>query len=51
MIFLDFLAPSPFIPLQNVEYFTVLPFLVHNILTFYVNAVLKFKCPAPGPKG
>ena len=27
MIFLDLLAPSPFIPVQNVEYFTMLPFL------------------------
>jgi len=26
--------------------------LVHKIFTFYINGVLKFKCPAPGgPKG
>ena len=51
MIFLDFLAPSPFIPLQNAMYFTMLPFLVHKIFAFYINGVLKFKCSAPGPKG
>ena len=49
--FLDFLAPSPFIPPQHVMYFRMLPFLVHKIFTFYVNVMLKFKCPVPGPKG
>jgi len=51
IIFLDFLSPSSFIPAQNVVYFLVLPFLVHEILTFYINGVLNCKCPDPGPKG
>jgi hypothetical protein len=29
----------------------MLPFLVHKIFTFYINVVLKFIFPAPGPKG
>jgi len=41
---------SQFIPLQNVVYFTTLPFLVRKIFTFYINYVL-FKCQIPGPKG
>jgi hypothetical protein len=51
IIFLDFLSPSSFIPLQNVVYFLMLLFLVHKIFTFYINFVLNCKCPAPGPKG
>ena len=52
MIFLDLFAPSPFIPVQYVVYFRKLPFFwVHKIFTFYINVVLKFKCPDPGPKG
>ena len=51
MIFLELLAPSPFIPPQNVMYFIMLPFLVHKIFIFYINGALKFKCPAPGPEG
>ena len=39
------------IPLQNVVYFITLPFVVHKIFTFYINDVLLFKCPVPGPKG
>ena len=42
---------SQFIPVQNVVYFITLPFLVHKIFTFYINYVLLFKCPFPGPKG
>jgi len=41
---------SQFIPLQNVVYFIMLPFLVRKILTFYTHDVLLFKCPFPGPK-
>ena len=40
---------SQFSPLQNVVYFIMLPFLVHKIFTFYINDVLLFKCPFPGP--
>ena len=42
---------SQFILLQNVVYFITLPFLVRKIFTFYINYVLLFKCPFPGPKG
>jgi len=45
------LAQSPFIPPENVMNCLTLPFLVHKILTFYIRGVLKFKCPATGPKG
>ena len=51
IVFLDFLSSSLFIPPQNVVYFLMLPFLVHKILTFYINGVLNCKCPAPRPKG
>ena len=50
-MFLDFLSPSSFIPTQNTVYFLTLLFLVHKIITFYINGVLNCKCPAPGPKG
>jgi len=55
-ISLYFLRPakqSQFIPLQNVVYFITLPFsfLVRKIFTFYINDVLLFKCPIPGPNG
>ena len=49
IIFLDFLSPSSFIPPQIVVYFLMLHLLVHKIFTFYINGVLKCKCPAPGP--
>jgi len=31
-------------------YFITLPFLVRKTFTFYINDVLLFKCPFPGPK-
>ena len=51
IFFLSLAKQSQFIPLQNVVYFITLPFLIHKILTFYINDVLLFKCPVPGPKG
>jgi hypothetical protein len=51
IISLDFLSPSSFIPPQNVVYFLMLPFLVYNTFTVYINGVLNCKSPAPGPKG
>jgi len=42
---------SQIIPVQNVVYFITLPFLVRKIFTFYINYVLLFKSPFPGPKG
>ena len=48
--FLRLAKQSQFIPLQNVVYFITIPFLVHKIFTFYINDVLLFKCPFPGPK-
>ena len=50
-IFLRLAKQSQFIPLQNVVYFITLPFVVRKIFTFYINDVLLFKCPFPGPKG
>ena len=49
--FLRLAKQSQFIPLQNVVYFIMFPFLVLKIFTFYINDVLLFKCPVPGPKG
>jgi len=51
LYFLRLAKKSQFIPLQNVVYFITLPILVRKIFTFYVNDVLLFKCPFPGPKG
>ena len=31
--------------------FRIVTFLVRKISTFYINDVLLFKCPFPGPKG
>jgi len=50
-IFLRLAKQSQFIPLQNVVNFITLPVLVRKIFTFYINVVLIFKCPFPGPKG
>jgi hypothetical protein len=50
-LFLRLAKQSQFIPLQNVVYFIMLPVLVRKIFTFYINDVLLFKCPVPGPKG
>ena len=41
---------SQFNSLQNVVYFISLYFLVRKIFTFYINDVLIFKRPVPGPK-
>jgi len=51
LYFLRLVKQSQFIPLQNVVYFMTLPFLVRKIFTFYINDMLLFKCPFPGPKG
>jgi len=51
IIFLRLAKQSQFIPLQDVVYFIMLTFLVRKIFTFYINDVLLFKCPVPGPKG
>ena len=51
LYFLRLAKQSRFIPLQNVVCFITLPFLVRKIFTFYINDVLLFKCPFPGPKG
>jgi len=50
LYFLRLAKQSQFIPLQNVVYFILLPFLVRKILTFYINDVLIFKRSFPGPK-
>ena len=49
--FMRLTKQSQFIPLQNVVYFIALPVFVRKIFTFYINDVLQFKCPVPGPKG
>ena len=50
IFFLRLAKQSQYIPLQNVVYFITLPVLVRKIFTFYINDVLLFKCPFPGPK-
>jgi len=49
--FLRLAKQSQFIPLQNVAYFIMLSVLFRKIFTFYINDVLLFKRPVPGPKG
>ena len=49
--FLRLAKQSQFIPLQDVVYFVTLLFLVRKIFTFYINDVLLFDCPFPGPNG
>ena len=49
--FLRLAKQSQFIPLQNVVYFITLHFVVRKIFTVYINSVLLFKCPVPGPNG
>jgi len=51
IVFFRLAVQSQFIPLQNVVYFITLPFLVLKIFVVYINDVLNFKCPTPGPKG
>jgi len=51
IIFFSDLLNSQFIPLQIVMYFITLQFLIRKIFTFYINDVLLFKCPFPGPSG
>ena len=50
LYFLRLAKQSQFIPLQNVVYFITLPFFVRKTFTFYINDVLLFECPIPGPK-
>ena len=49
--FLRLAKQSQFIPLQNVVHFITLRVLDCKIFTFYINDVLLFKCPFPGPEG
>jgi len=51
LYFLKLAKQSQFIPPQNVVHFKTLYFLVRKIFSFYINDVLLFKCPFPGPKG
>jgi len=51
LYFLRLAKQFQFIPLQNVLYFITLALVVRKIFTFYINDVLLFKCPVPGPKG
>jgi len=51
LYFLRLAKQSQFIPLQNAVYFVTISFLVRKIFIFYINDVLLFKCPFPGPEG
>ena len=42
---------SPFFPLQNAVCFIILTYMVHVLLVFYIQRVLKLKKIIPAPKG
>jgi len=51
IFFLDLLARSPFIPVQNVVYFTILPFFLGpQIIIFYTNSVLNLNVQLQGQR-
>jgi len=51
IIFFRLAEQFQFIPLQNVAYFTTLPFLDCKIFIVDLKDVLNFKSQAPGPRG
>jgi len=42
---------SPYFSLQNAVGFIILAYLVHVLVTFYIQGVLKYKKIIPAPKG